>query len=86
MAQKTIYVKEESLEIFKKAEEIAGDSLSNIIVKALELFVQKKESERIGYEEIIMEVAASRITERGGRADDKTSETSMEDRKKEGYF
>ncbi len=37
-------------------------------------------------EEIIMEVAASRITERGGRADDKTSETSMEDRKKEGYF
>ncbi len=37
-------------------------------------------------EEIIMEVAASRYTERGGRADDKTSETSMEDRKKEGYF
>jgi len=37
-------------------------------------------------EEIILEVAASRITERGGRADDKTSETSMEDRKKEGYF
>jgi sulfate adenylyltransferase subunit 2 len=37
-------------------------------------------------EDIIIEVAASRITERGGRADDKTSETSMEDRKKEGYF
>lgn len=37
-------------------------------------------------EEIIQEVAASRITERGGRADDKRSETSMEDRKKEGYF
>ncbi len=37
-------------------------------------------------EEIIMEVAASRITERGGRADDKKSETSMEDRKREGYF
>jgi sulfate adenylyltransferase subunit 2 len=36
--------------------------------------------------EIIQEVAASRLTERGGRADDKRSETSMEDRKKEGYF
>jgi sulfate adenylyltransferase subunit 2 len=35
---------------------------------------------------IISEVAASRTTERGGRADDKRSETSMEDRKKSGYF
>jgi sulfate adenylyltransferase subunit 2 len=37
-------------------------------------------------EEIIDEVAASRVTERGGRADDKRSEAAMEDRKKEGYF
>ncbi|MCB0665941.1 MAG: sulfate adenylyltransferase subunit CysD [Saprospiraceae bacterium] len=37
-------------------------------------------------EEIIAEVATTRMTERGGRADDKRSETSMEDRKKEGYF
>lgn len=37
-------------------------------------------------EEIIEEVATSRLTERGGRADDKRSETSMEDRKKQGYF
>ncbi len=37
-------------------------------------------------EEIIMEVASSRNTERGTRADDKRSETSMEDRKKQGYF
>lgn len=36
--------------------------------------------------EIIDEIAASRITERGGRADDKRSEAAMEDRKKEGYF
>lgn len=39
-----------------------------------------------GIEDIITEIAASRITERGGRADDKRSETAMEDRKKEGYF
>ncbi len=37
-------------------------------------------------EDIIQEVAASRITERGGRFDDKRSETSMEDRKINGYF
>ncbi len=37
-------------------------------------------------EKIIEEVAAARQTERGNRADDKRSETAMEDRKKEGYF
>jgi sulfate adenylyltransferase subunit 2 len=38
-------------------------------------------------EDIIAEVAATRITERGAtRADDKFSEAAMEDRKKEGYF
>ncbi len=37
-------------------------------------------------EEIISEIAGSRITERGGRSDDKRSEAAMEDRKKEGYF
>jgi len=37
-------------------------------------------------EEIIHEVAATRITERGGRYDDMRSESAMEDRKKEGYF
>lgn len=35
---------------------------------------------------IISEVATTRTTERGTRADDKRSETSMEDRKKSGYF
>ena len=37
-------------------------------------------------EEIIQEVASSRVTERGNRADDRRSEAAMEDRKKEGYF
>jgi len=37
--------------------------------------------------EVIEEVAATRITERGAtRADDRVSEAAMEDRKKEGYF
>jgi sulfate adenylyltransferase subunit 2 len=36
--------------------------------------------------EIIAEVAAARVTERGARADDRASEAAMEDRKKAGYF
>ncbi len=37
-------------------------------------------------DEVIAEVAASRITERGSRTDDRRSEAAMEDRKKQGYF
>jgi sulfate adenylyltransferase subunit 2 len=44
------------------------------------------ESDADTIEKIIQEVAAARETERGMRADDKRSETAMEDRKKEGYF
>lgn len=43
-------------------------------------------SEANSLEDIIQEIAATRVTERGGRADDKRSEAAMEDRKKEGYF
>lgn len=43
-------------------------------------------SEANTMEDIIQEIAATRVTERGGRADDKRSEAAMEDRKKEGYF
>jgi len=44
------------------------------------------ESSASTLEAIIEEVATTRVTERGGRADDKRSETAMEDRKKQGYF
>lgn len=44
------------------------------------------ESNASTLDEIIDEVAAARQTERGTRADDKRSETAMEDRKKAGYF
>jgi sulfate adenylyltransferase subunit 2 len=37
-------------------------------------------------EDIVSEIAASRVTERGGRYDDKRSEAAMEDRKRDGYF
>ncbi|WP_242900887.1 sulfate adenylyltransferase subunit CysD [Actinomadura terrae] len=44
-------------------------------------------SSAVTLEQVIEEIAATRITERGQtRADDRASEAAMEDRKKEGYF
>ncbi len=43
-------------------------------------------SDANNYDKIIAEVASTTFTERGNRADDKRSETAMEDRKKQGYF
>ncbi|WP_062078380.1 sulfate adenylyltransferase subunit CysD [Demequina globuliformis] len=45
------------------------------------------ESPAASIQDVIAEVASTRITERGAtRADDRLSEAAMEDRKKEGYF
>lgn len=44
------------------------------------------ESDADTLEKIVDEVSTMRVTERGNRADDKRSETAMEDRKKQGYF
>ncbi len=44
------------------------------------------ESPAQNLDDIIAEIATSRVTERGARFDDKRSEAAMEDRKKEGYF
>ena len=44
-------------------------------------------SDAVTLEDIVAEVAATRLTERGAtRGDDRVSETAMEDRKREGYF
>jgi len=45
------------------------------------------ESDAVTVRDVVIEVAATRLTERGAtRADDRISEAAMEDRKKEGYF
>jgi sulfate adenylyltransferase subunit 2 len=44
------------------------------------------ESPATTLDDIIAEIAAARVTERGSRADDKSSEAAMEDRKRAGYF
>jgi sulfate adenylyltransferase subunit 2 len=44
-------------------------------------------SDATSLDDVIAEIAATRVTERGQtRADDRTSEAAMEDRKREGYF
>jgi sulfate adenylyltransferase subunit 2 len=37
-------------------------------------------------DEVVAEVAAARVAERGGRSDDRRGDTAMEDRKRQGYF
>ena len=45
------------------------------------------ESPAATLDQVVAEVAATRLTERGAtRADDRISEAGMEDRKKDGYF
>jgi sulfate adenylyltransferase subunit 2 len=44
------------------------------------------ESRADSVDDIIAEIAAARVTERGSRADDKAGDAAMEDRKKAGYF
>ena len=45
------------------------------------------DSDATDVDDVVLEVAATRLTERGAtRADDRLSEAAMEDRKKEGYF
>lgn len=47
MARKTIYIKDEDLQIFEKAEQIGGDSISAIIAEALEKYIERKEQEKM---------------------------------------
>jgi len=67
--------KEEIKELVVRVRTI-GDIISTGLV----------ESPADSVDDIIAEIAAARVTERGSRADDKANETAMEDRKKAGYF
>ncbi len=75
------------------------DYTSTVALDALNDYLSEKKINNIGLvlndigstkanniDDIIKEVATTRTTERGGRADDKRAETAMEDRKKQGYF
>lgn len=56
MPNKTIYVPEADLPIFEKAQELAGDNLSSTIARALRKFVEAREQQDRGYEEVTVKV------------------------------
>lgn len=60
MANKTIYVKDEDLQIFEEAERLGGDSLSGIIAEALRRFVDVKRAELFGMREHALPVGVLR--------------------------
>lgn len=45
MANKTIYIPDDQVEIFDKCKEIAGKSLSSVILNALKLYLMQKDIE-----------------------------------------
>jgi 3'-phosphoadenosine 5'-phosphosulfate sulfotransferase (PAPS reductase)/FAD synthetase len=68
----------------------ANEPVNNLVVRvrtiADMISTGMIESKVYNVDDIIAEIAAARVTERGSRADDKASEAAMEDRKKQGYF
>lgn len=54
MAKKTFYIPDEKLELFEKAESMAGEdgSISRVIVQAVEEFVKREEAREEGLEEV----------------------------------
>ena len=60
MPNKTIYVKDEDLQIFEEAEKLGGDSLSGIIAEALRRFVDVKRAELYGMQEHVLHVGVLR--------------------------
>jgi sulfate adenylyltransferase subunit 2 len=68
----------------------AGEQVEDLIVRVRTIgdiiSTGCVESPAATVEDIIAEIAAARVTERGSRADDRASEAAMEDRKRAGYF
>ena len=57
MPNKTIYVKDADREIWEKAEELAGGSVSALITEALRRYVEEEErKEQVGMEDIYVEL------------------------------
>ncbi|MFF5290484.1 EXLDI protein [Paractinoplanes globisporus] len=56
MPNKTIYVSEEDLPLFSRAQELSGGNLSATITSALKRYVEAEEGRREGYQEITVPV------------------------------
>ncbi|HVA91002.1 MAG TPA: EXLDI protein [Chloroflexota bacterium] len=56
MPNKTIYVSDDDLPLYQRAQELAGGSLSAAITSALRRYIEVEEGRREGYEEITVRV------------------------------
>ncbi|MBL1073051.1 EXLDI protein [Nocardia sp. 2] len=56
MPNKTIYVSDEDLKLFQRAQELVGGNLSGAIVTALRRYIELEEGRIEGYDEVILKV------------------------------
>jgi EXLDI family protein len=56
MPNKTIYVSDDDLELYQRAQELAGGNLSAAIAAALRRYVEIEEGRQVGYDEITVSV------------------------------
>lgn len=54
MAKRNIYVKEKDIKVFEDAEAIGKDSISNIIVEALNLYIAERKMTDQGFEKVVV--------------------------------
>ncbi len=59
MPNKTIYVSDDDMRLFERAQELAGANLSSAIVQALKRFIELEEARQHGLEEIIVLVGTT---------------------------
>ena len=83
----------QKLRVFPNSEFLKLEENENIEVKTIRFrtlgditITGGIESDADTLAKIVEEVSTMRLTERGNRADDKRSESAMEDRKRQGYF
>jgi EXLDI family protein len=56
MPNKTVYVSDDDLPLFQRAQELVGGNLSGAIVTALRRFIELEESRQAGFEEVVLRV------------------------------
>ncbi|MEC3914331.1 EXLDI protein [Nocardia sp. CDC160] len=56
MPNKTIYVSDDDLKLFQRAQELVGGNLSGAIVTALRRFIELEEGRQQGYDEVVLKV------------------------------
>ncbi|GAB2648866.1 EXLDI protein [Nocardia goodfellowii] len=56
MPNKTIYVSDDDLPLFARAQELVGGNLSGAVTTALRRFIELEEGRQEGYEEVVLEV------------------------------